>query len=492
MSNLSRKIAVGLLFCAAAVTSAVSKASADQGSLVKSDANTAVYYQYQGKRYTFPTERIFYSWYRDFSSVQTLPAAQIASIPLAGNVTYRPGERLVKITTDPKVYAVSTGSVLRWVASEELARTLYGAGWASRVDDVPDVFFTNYTLGSPITQSGQYSVMDQLNASPEFGVSMTAPVVPAPAPAPPTVPVAEVRADNWREKAMALPIVSLVRSVDADNRLHFSSDGGKYEFILPNIGPDAEAYGYYGLYQLKLNTEATQAALGREPYQFPSRIVSQFVIDPVLGNRFRGTCCGSAEEGLPLSWYFANEEFYRGMVNLASEPNAYLLRYWNEGRLARGDHELMHRFIRGQFIYNIFDEGLANYVPIKLISGEELSYECRPNGYIQSRNGIVLPYVVPSVRLSEYSSMYPTGECFWQILEETYGRQAIPEIFARLQYLSRTDLVSYSLEGHTDQQVLDRTMTNAVVPVVGPTAWSVFAGFGASEASAAATAAIWP
>ena len=65
-------------------------------------------------------------------------------------MTYRPGAKLVKIQTDPKVYAVSRNGVLHWVKTEALATALYGANWNTRVDDVPDTFFTNYTVGTPI------------------------------------------------------------------------------------------------------------------------------------------------------------------------------------------------------------------------------------------------------------------------------------------------------------------------------------------------------
>ena len=58
----------------------------------------------------------------------------------------RPGTKLVKITTDPKVYAVEPGGDLLWVPSEAVAKTLYGDMWAKRVVDVADAFFTNYDV----------------------------------------------------------------------------------------------------------------------------------------------------------------------------------------------------------------------------------------------------------------------------------------------------------------------------------------------------------
>jgi hypothetical protein len=64
----------------------------------------------------------------------------LQAIPLGGNVHYKPGALLVKIQTDPKVYAVGANGNLRWVRSEAIARALYGSNWNKLVDDVPDSF----------------------------------------------------------------------------------------------------------------------------------------------------------------------------------------------------------------------------------------------------------------------------------------------------------------------------------------------------------------
>jgi hypothetical protein len=59
---------------------------------------------------------------------------------------------MVKIMSDPHVYAVARGGVLRWVTSEAVAARLFGSGWNKMIDDVSDAFFVNYTLGAPITE----------------------------------------------------------------------------------------------------------------------------------------------------------------------------------------------------------------------------------------------------------------------------------------------------------------------------------------------------
>lgn len=110
----------------------------------------AVYYVgTDARRYAFPNAKTYATWYDGFGTVKVITASEMAALQLAGNVTYRPGTRLVKVTTDPKVYAVERGGVLRPVASESVAVGLYGSSWNTKVDDVPDEFFSAYALGEP-------------------------------------------------------------------------------------------------------------------------------------------------------------------------------------------------------------------------------------------------------------------------------------------------------------------------------------------------------
>ncbi|MEO5927469.1 MAG: FG-GAP-like repeat-containing protein [Patescibacteria group bacterium] len=104
-----------------------------------------------GLRHAFPNERVFFSWYKAYPVIKILTGSQMATIPLGSNITYKPGVKLVKIQTDPKVYAVADEAVLRWVTSESLASDLYGTNWRTNVDDIGDSFFVDYTVGAPIT-----------------------------------------------------------------------------------------------------------------------------------------------------------------------------------------------------------------------------------------------------------------------------------------------------------------------------------------------------
>ncbi len=109
------------------------------------------YYDTDWYRHPFPNQKVFESWYRDFSGVKELTKEEMAQLPLGKPINYRPGTRLVKIPSIPKVYAVEPGGVLRWIESETVAKALFGDAWNRRVDDVSDAMFTNYREGAPLT-----------------------------------------------------------------------------------------------------------------------------------------------------------------------------------------------------------------------------------------------------------------------------------------------------------------------------------------------------
>ncbi len=122
------------------------------GDLIKSPLSSSVYYYgSDNKRHLFPNEKTYRSWYTDFSGIKIVTASQLQGISLGHNVTVRPGTVLLKIETDPKVYAVEPGGLLRWVPTEARAATLYGSAWATRIIDVPLVFWVDYSFGSDIT-----------------------------------------------------------------------------------------------------------------------------------------------------------------------------------------------------------------------------------------------------------------------------------------------------------------------------------------------------
>jgi hypothetical protein len=133
------------------------------GKIVKMNGLTSLYYvASNGKRYVFPSEKIFKSWFPDFSDVITIDSGDLADIPLVGNVLYRPGVLLIKINTDPKIYAVTKTGILRWIETEAIAKALYGDSWNLLVDDVSDSFFTNYAIGESIDEVSDFNADEEV------------------------------------------------------------------------------------------------------------------------------------------------------------------------------------------------------------------------------------------------------------------------------------------------------------------------------------------
>lgn len=155
----------GMSFMSPGITEAKAKKAA--GTVIKGKGLSTLYYIGEdGKRYVFPNSKIYYSWYSDFSGVEEVDMDDLYEYALGGNVRYKPGAILVKIQTDPKVYAVSENGKLRWIKTEALASALYGANWNLLVDDVPDSFFTDYAIDEPIESEDEYDPEEEEDEIP--------------------------------------------------------------------------------------------------------------------------------------------------------------------------------------------------------------------------------------------------------------------------------------------------------------------------------------
>lgn len=143
------------------------------GTLIKGSGPAVYYYTKAGTRLSFPNEKTYFTWYANFANITTITDAELAAITLAGNVTYRPGARMIKIQTDPRVYAVDAGGTLRWVQTEQLATSLYGADWARDIDDLSDAFFSDYELGLSITSASDFSPSAVQTAHPSIETTAT-------------------------------------------------------------------------------------------------------------------------------------------------------------------------------------------------------------------------------------------------------------------------------------------------------------------------------
>lgn len=102
-----------------------------------------------GKRYVYPSERVYFTHHTDFQSVVVLPWSSISQAAFGGRMRAAVGT-LVKMPSVPVVYRVDAGNVLRPIASETVATRLYGSAWAKRVRDISEVEFVDYTVGASL------------------------------------------------------------------------------------------------------------------------------------------------------------------------------------------------------------------------------------------------------------------------------------------------------------------------------------------------------
>ena len=145
--------------------------SLNAGDLVRGESYSAVYYYgMDGFRYVFPNDKTYFTWYKDFNSVKWVSDADLSKIQIGGNVTYKPGSRMIKINSDPRVYVVAGGGTIREVGSEDIAKTLYGVNWNKQIDDVPDGFFSNYKMGGKIDDAGMFAPASEGNDATSINV----------------------------------------------------------------------------------------------------------------------------------------------------------------------------------------------------------------------------------------------------------------------------------------------------------------------------------
>jgi len=151
-------LAALLIVSTISIVPAAAEEPSMEGKIVKRAGETTLYYiGVDGNRYIFPNEKTYKSWFVDFSDVDELSDEELSQYPLTGNIRYRPGVLLIKIQTDPKVYAVSKNGVLRWIKNERLAKRFYGDFWNQLIDDVSAAFFTNYSIGEDIDEDEDFN-----------------------------------------------------------------------------------------------------------------------------------------------------------------------------------------------------------------------------------------------------------------------------------------------------------------------------------------------
>lgn len=148
------------------------------GDLFKVSDHSAVYLlNAEKKRLYFPHANVYYTWYKDFSAVKTIPNHCVDNYPAPTappyGMNYKPGSRLVKLQISPTVYAVLPGNKLFKIESEAAARSLYGPNWASLVSDVPEVYWPNF-IGIDNSAPPTFASQNTANINSPLGTNLEA------------------------------------------------------------------------------------------------------------------------------------------------------------------------------------------------------------------------------------------------------------------------------------------------------------------------------
>lgn len=130
------------------------------GDLLKAQTGSAVYVLNADLEAAyFPHSSVYFTWFEDYSGIVTLSADCFDNYEAAKGVNYMPGTYLVTRVETPTVYAVLPGNMAAPIASEEVARALYGDNWTSLVRDVHTFHWINYTVTDGISSAVPHNGM---------------------------------------------------------------------------------------------------------------------------------------------------------------------------------------------------------------------------------------------------------------------------------------------------------------------------------------------
>lgn len=156
--NIARALEYGSQFVAVGVT---------EFSFIRGQSSSSVYAVIEKDRYIVPDTNTYFTYRDSFDDIETVADTDLKSYSLKGVVLPNAGVVLVKIQSDPRVYALQTNGDeqfsprLREITSESVAVSMYGTNWADYVIDVSPTFFTKFTSGSKISspETANLSIM---------------------------------------------------------------------------------------------------------------------------------------------------------------------------------------------------------------------------------------------------------------------------------------------------------------------------------------------
>jgi len=134
---------------------------AELNKVYKLEENGSIYYfAADGKRYIFPTETTYFSWYQNNLPQNFMALDKMEKVPLGGNVTVRPGT-LISTPSDSNTYLVKKGGMIAPV-SKGVLMVIFGEKYDDRVLSLPNYYFTNYTYDTEINKIKDYPLTNLL------------------------------------------------------------------------------------------------------------------------------------------------------------------------------------------------------------------------------------------------------------------------------------------------------------------------------------------
>ncbi|MEK9155462.1 MAG: hypothetical protein AAB839_02320, partial [Patescibacteria group bacterium] len=129
-----------------------------EGTFMRSTSWSTVYYiGADGTRRPFLDAQTFFTYADNFDGVIEVTDDYLANYMIGAPMLAKAGTVLVKVQSLNEVYAVVDMDgvlTLRWIMTEDLARSMYGTMWADYVIDVPVTAWPHFELGEDIDSAG--------------------------------------------------------------------------------------------------------------------------------------------------------------------------------------------------------------------------------------------------------------------------------------------------------------------------------------------------
>lgn len=112
------------------------------------------------KRYVFPTDLVFQSWYGNYDpdQLEEKTLEQLYDTEIGGNVFFRPGT-IMQTPTDFNYYLVVNNGVIKDI-EKDLLKNIYGSNWQDLIKEIPNYYFTQYRHRGTIESAADYPSLD--------------------------------------------------------------------------------------------------------------------------------------------------------------------------------------------------------------------------------------------------------------------------------------------------------------------------------------------